>query len=142
MGNLIEVRQVVTLEWKARDVPDGPFFQGTVTAETQPIGEYGENTAVFLRDKFGRVMHAYRVRTAQASLARESARDIVAAAVAGIQGDYAARHVEARLEARLKTVAQETGYDDLCVCSAGSPENYDGPDRDCPMHGEKPLVVS
>lgn len=140
-SDLTSVRQIVTLEWNARDKPDTPFYQGTVRVDTEPIGDDGHHTAVFLRDSYGRIMHAYRVRTAQTSLARESARDIVAATVEDIQRDFGARHVPGRLEYRLKTVAQEMGYDDLCQCAAGSPENYDGPDRDCPLHSERPLIT-
>lgn len=144
MGDLTTVRQITTLEWRARDEPDAPFYQGTVRVDTEPMDDQVDEritTAVLLRDQYGRIMHAYRVSTAQTSLARESARDIVAATVEDIQRDFGARHVPGRLEYRLKTVAQEMGYDDLCPCSTGSPENYDGPDRDCPLHGERPLTT-
>lgn len=137
MDDLTAVRQIITLEWTARDTPDGMTYQGSVRVDTQPIGS--QNTAVFLRDPQNRIMHSYRVSTAQTSLARESARDIVAATVADIRGDFGARHVAPRLEYRLKAVALEHGYDDLCACSVGSPESYEGPDRDCPLHGERPL---
>jgi hypothetical protein len=59
------------------------------------------------------------------------------------------RHDFVPAEPEAPTAAQDAAMDELthlrqemeaseseCLCSSGSPENYEGPQRDCPIHGE------
>lgn len=139
MGELTSVRPIITLEWTARDKPDGPFFQGIIRVETHPMDD-GE-TAVILKDHSGQMIHAYRVWDMPVSWVPDAARKIVAVAVAGLRSEHPARYVAARLEYRLKTATRDAGYDDLCACYVGAHPDDGTPDRDCPLHGEHPLTV-
>lgn len=51
----------------------------------------------------------------------------------------ACREILARVGEAIK--AAETAGESECTCSSGNPENYEGPARDCPVHGEPEAPV-